>query len=258
MKPEVNDHVNILGVRINAVNLDRTLDVVEGWISKGKRNYVCARDVHGVVRSQRDDLLRRIHNKAGLVIPDGMPLVWLARVAGFGKVGRVRGSDLMLALCERSVSAGYRHFFYGGGPGIPERLASNLQQRFPGLKVAGMYSPPFRPLTSAEEDTTLSAINATRADIVWVGLGTPKQEKWMASHVHRLNVVLIGVGAAFDFHAGTKKQAPGWVQHSGFEWLFRLLTEPRRLWRRYCAVVPLFLIYALMQATRLRKYSLDE
>jgi N-acetylglucosaminyldiphosphoundecaprenol N-acetyl-beta-D-mannosaminyltransferase len=186
------------------------------------------------MESRQDPELLRIHNAAGMVTPDGMPLVWLARRAGFPHVDRVYGPDLVLACCEASVARGYRHFLYGGGPGVPERLAERLQARFPGLRVVGCHSPPFRALVSREDDTVVERINASGADIVWVGLSTPKQERWMHTHRPYLTApVLIGVGAAFDFHAGLKRQAPRWIQRSGLEWLFRLSQEPRRLWRRY-------------------------
>jgi len=179
---------------------------------------------------QRDPELRRIYNASGMTTPDGMPLVWLSRLHGYHHVDRVYGPDLMLALCERSVKRGYRHFFYGGAEGVPEHLAARLQSRFPGLIVAGTYSPPFRPLRPEEDEQIVQLINETSPDIVWVGLGSPKQERWMAEHIDRLTApVLIGVGAAFDFHTGRKPQAPRWMQRSGLEWLFRLLTEPRRL-----------------------------
>ena len=176
-----------------------------------------------------------------------MPLVWLSRARGFGYVNRVYGPDLMLALCERSLSKGYRHFLYGGAPGVPEKLAENLKRRFPGLDVVGTYSPPFRPLTHEEDERVVRMINEAGPDIVWVGLSTPKQERWMAGHIGRLEApVLIGVGAAFDFHSGVKRQAPRWMQRSGLEWLFRLLTEPRRLWRRYLIYNSLF-VWNLMK-----------
>jgi N-acetylglucosaminyldiphosphoundecaprenol N-acetyl-beta-D-mannosaminyltransferase len=154
----------------------------------------------------------------------------------------------MLELCERSVSKGYRHFLYGGSEEALEQLASNLQQRFPGIQVVGKYSPPFRPLTDEEDNQVVQMINETNPDIVWVGLSTPKQERWMASHMRRLTApVLLGVGAAFDFHAGLKKQAPQWMQRSGLEWLFRLATEPRRLGPRYLVNNPLFVLLVLKQ-----------
>jgi len=226
--------VDVLGVEVSAIDMGQALAVIQGWIARRERQYVCVTGVHGVMESQRDPELRRIHNTAGLVTPDGMPLVWLARRAGFHHVDRVYGPDLMLACCELSVQHGYRHFFYGGAPGVPERLADRLVKRLPGLRVVGTFSPPFRSAGAAESDDVIQHINAAGADIVWVGLSTPKQERWM--HVHRGRLaapVLIGVGAAFDFLAGTKRQAPRWMQRSGLEWLFRLGQEPRRLWRRY-------------------------
>jgi N-acetylglucosaminyldiphosphoundecaprenol N-acetyl-beta-D-mannosaminyltransferase len=221
-------------VGISAIDMTQALATIEGWIARGERHYVCVTGVHGVMESRRDPELRRIHHDAGLVTPDGMPLVWLARRAGFHHVDRVYGPDLLLACCEISVRRGYRHFFYGGGPGVPELLAERLSRGFPGLCVVGTYSPPFRPLLPEEDEDVVQRLNASAADIVWVGLSTPKQERWMHEHRERLGApVLIGVGAAFDFHAGLKRQAPRWMQRSGLEWLFRLAHEPRRLWRRY-------------------------
>jgi N-acetylglucosaminyldiphosphoundecaprenol N-acetyl-beta-D-mannosaminyltransferase len=246
---------NILGVGVSALNMAMALEIIEGWIERREPHYVCVTGVHGVMESQRDGELRRIHNRAGLVTPDGMPLVWLSRLQGFHHVERVYGPDLMLALCERSAAKGYRHFFYGGAEGVPEQLASVLQKRFPGLQVAGTFSPPFRSLTADEDDRIVQMINAAAPDIVWVGLSTPKQERWMAGHRERLTApVLIGVGAAFDFLTGRKPQAPHWMQRAGLEWLFRLLTEPRRLWRRYLYHNPRFVLLVLLQLLGLRRY----
>jgi len=234
--------VDVLGVGISAIRMADALGAIEGWIARGERRYVCVTSVHGVMESQRDESLRRIHNAAGLVTPDGMPLVWLCRRYGFRHVERVYGPDLLLACCQRSVMRGYRHFFYGGAPGVPEALAERLQARFPGLEVVGTYSPPFRPLTAEEDAAVVRRINAAGPDIVWVGLSTPKQERWMSAHVGRLNAAaLIGVGAAFDFHAGVKRQAPRWIQRRGMEWLFRAVQEPKRLIPRYLSTHPAFL-----------------
>ena len=235
-----------------------TLDVIEGWIARRERHYVTITSVHGVIESEADDQLRLIHNRAGLVAPDGMPLVWLGWLNRLRHVARVSGPDLMALLCERSPAKGYRHYFYGGKDGVPELLKTSLQRRFPGLNVVGTYAPPFRPLSEAEDDGIVETIKGAEADIVWVGLSTPKQERWMAAHVDRLDApVLIGVGAAFDFHAGLLKRAPRWMQHTGLEWLFRLMTEPRRLWRRYLKIVPLFVIKLLQQQAGLRRYGDD-
>ena len=249
--------INVLGVGVSALNMEMALEIIEGWIERREPHYVCVTGVHGVMESQRDENLRRIHNRAGLVTPDGMPLVWLSRLKGFRHVERVYGPDLMLALCGRSAAKGYRHFFYGGAQGVPEQLAARLQERFPGLQVAGTFSPPFRPLTPEEDDQIIQMINEAAPDIVWVGLSTPKQERWMAEHVGRLTApVLIGVGAAFDFLTGRKPQAPRWMQRAGLEWLFRLLTEPRRLWRRYLINNPLFVALVVLQALGARKWEM--
>lgn len=251
--------VNILGVGVSAINPSHAVDRIESWIADGNSQYVCVTGVHGVMESQREESLRRIHNRAGLVTPDGMPLVWLSRLRGFKHVRRVYGPDLMLALCERSILRGYSHFLYGGAEGVADRLACRLQNRFPGLRISGTYCPPFRPLTPAEDTEIVKVINEANPDLVWVGLSTPKQEQWMHDHLDRLNAsVLLGVGAAFDFHAGLKSQAPRWMQRSGLEWLFRLSTEPRRLWRRYFVNNPLFLGNVFLQAVGARRYTLDE
>jgi N-acetylglucosaminyldiphosphoundecaprenol N-acetyl-beta-D-mannosaminyltransferase len=250
--------VNILGVGVSEITMNRALDTIENWIAEGQPNYVCVTGVHGVMESQRDESLRRIHNDAGLVTPDGMPLVFLSCLRGFRRIERVYGPDLMLALCQRSVPEGYRHYLYGGAEGVAERLTNRLVSRFPGLQIVGSYSPPFRPLTLMEDEEVVRMINADCPDVIWIGLSTPIQERWMAAHVGRLGApVLIGVGAAFDFHAGLKRQAPHWMQRSGLEWLFRLATEPTRLWRRYLTNNPTFVGLVLAEAVGLRRYSLD-
>ncbi len=202
--------------------------------------------------------MRRAVNGAGLATPDGMPLVWLGKWKSQAQVSRVYGPDLMLALCQLSIEGGYSHYFYGGGAGVPELLAEKLQARFPKLKIAGGHSPPFRPLSAAEDAQIVKQINQAGPDIVWVGLGTPKQDLWMAAHRAQLTApVLIGVGAAFDFHTGKIPQAPRWMQQAGLEWLFRLWQEPRRLWYRYLVYNPLFILLVLAQILRLKRYSLQ-
>lgn len=249
--------VNVLGVGVSAITMAQALASIETWIRDRTPHYVCITGVHGVMESQRDQRLREIHNRAGLVTPDGMPLVWLSHAAGHRHVERVYGPDLMLACCARSLTTGYRHFLYGGADGVPERLAAALTRRFPGLAIAGTFSPPFRSSTAAEEQAIVDRIDESGADIVWVGLSTPKQERWMARHVGFLKApVLIGVGAAFDFHAGLKRQAPRWMQRNGLEWLFRLGSEPRRLGRRYLVNNPLFVYRLLLQRTGLVRYEL--
>ena len=186
-----------------------------------------------------------------------MPLVWLSRLHGLHEAGRVYGPDLMLKLCERSPMTGHRHFFYGGAPGVADLLSEKLKARFPGLHVAGTHSPPMRPADTQEDVDVLEIINASSADVVWVGLGTPKQDFWVSRHRPLLTVsALIAVGAAFDFHAGLLKQAPRWMQRSGLEWLFRLFQEPRRLAFRYLMYNPLFIVRVVLQFFGLRRYDL--
>lgn len=243
--------VDILGVEVSAIDLDDAVSTVEHWIATRRKSYVCITGVHGLMESRKDPTLRDIHNRAGLVTPDGMPLVWTARRKGFSNVTRVYGPDLMRRLTARSAETGYRNFYFGGGEGIAERLAGTLTAAHPGLKVAGTFTPPFRPATPEEDEAVIARINAARPDILWVGLSTPKQEYWMAAHAARLHVpVMVGVGAAFDFLAGTKRQAPPWMQARGLEWLFRLRSEPRRLWRRYLTIVPGFLALMALEAAR--------
>lgn len=238
--------VDVLGVHISALTMPTAVAEISRWIQTREQHYVCVTGVHGVMESQRDPELAAIHNASGLTTPDGMPMVWAARRAGRTETERVYGPDLMLALCEKAAAEGWRSYFYGGKQGIPEQLADRLSQRFPGLPVAGTWSPPFRQLTPAEDDEVVERINRTGADIVWVGLSTPKQERWMAAHLGRLTApVLIGVGAAFDIHAGALPQAPRWMQRSGLEWLYRLAREPRRLWRRYLTNNPRF-VWAIL------------
>lgn len=244
--------VEVLGIRVSAVNREMAMAEIERYITENHREYVCVTGVHGVMASQDDSELREIHNSSGLTTPDGMPLVWCARAAGAGWVDRVYGPDMLLSLTARSSETGWRNFFYGSAPGVPESLVRNLKTRSPGLQIAGTHSPPFRPLTDEEVRSTADRINDSKADIVWVGLSTPKQERWMARFRPLLEApVLIGVGAAFDIHAGNVPQAPRWMQRSGLEWAFRLVNEPRRLWKRYLYNNPRFAARILIQRPKL-------
>ena len=253
------DRVNVLGVGVSALSIPLALGQFDAWIAAGAREYVCVADVHAIMQSRWNDGFRAIHNAAGIVTPDGMPLVWLCRLTGRRTVSRVYGPDLLLATCAHSVGRTYRQFFYGGAPGIAATLADRLGARFPGLAIAGTHTPPFRDLSADEIAATAALINAARPDIVWVGLSTPKQERWMAAFRPLLAApILIGIGAAFDFHSGAKRQAPLWIQRSGFEWLFRVATEPRRLWPRYRKVLPAFLWYLALQKLRLKRFPLSD
>ena len=249
--------INLLGMRLSALDLEDAAARIERAVDEGRRGYVCIRDAHGVVKCHRDPALKAVHNQAFLVTPDGMPLVWALRLAGHGRADRVYGPDLMLALFDRGRARGTRHFLYGATPETLERLEARLLARHPGARIVGRFAPPFRALGRDERDEVARRIDGSGADIVWVGLGTPKQELWMAEMRPRLAApMLIGVGAAFDFHAGAKRQAPRWIQRSGLEWAFRLAAEPRRLARRYAVTVPSFLVLAAAQALRLRRFSM--
>lgn len=242
----------MLGVGVSALDMRMAVDQVTAWIEQAQRSYVCVTGVHGVMESQRDPRLRRIHNESGLTTPDGMPLVWAGRRAGAAHMQRVYGPDLLLALSRRAAERGWTSFFYGGRAGVAETLSRRLTGRFPGLRTVGHLAPPFRPLTAEEDAEVVARINAGRPDLLWVGLGAPRQERWMAAHMGRLRVpVMLGVGAAFDIHAGVQPQAPRWMRDRGLEWLYRLAREPRRLWRRYLFNNPRFVLEILRRPPRL-------
>ena len=250
---EVAHRVDVLGVGISVTSLDAAVQTISGWVQRGERHYVCVTGVHGVMESQRDGELLRIHNRSGLTVPDGMPMLWAGQVAGAAGMRRVRGPDLMLAVCEVAAARGWRCYFFGGAPGTPAVLADRLCARFSGLQVVGTFSPPFGPFSDRESIEAVDRINASAPDLVWVGLSTPKQELWMAQNRESLNAsVLLGVGAAFDIHAGLVPQPPRWVQSSGFEWLYRLSRDPARLWRRYLRNNPLFVAKIARQRPFLR------
>ena len=258
--PQLNTFpkINVLGVGLNAVNLDQAVGSICQRIQDREQEYICLAPAHSVMDCYHDPELREIFNRSAMVVPDGMSMVWLAKLRGHGQVGRVYGPDLMLALCSASLRHGFSHYFYGGGEGVAAELAIQLQQRYPGLKVAGSLSPPFQELSTAEGEEIVRQIKTANPDVVWVGLGSGKQERWMAEHRDRLKApVLIGVGAAFDFLSGRKLQAPRWIQRSGLEWLFRLGSEPRRLWPRY-RQYPLFVVLVLTQLLGLRKYPMPQ
>lgn len=247
------DRVDVLGVGISAVDTEMVIDEIARWIADGEQEYVCVTGVHGVMESQRDPALLRIHNEAGLTVPDGMPMVWASHRAGAPHVKRVCGPDMMLEVLERAEAEGWTSFFYGGKEGVPELLRDRLLERFPALRIVGTYSPPFRALTAEEDDAVCRMINDAQPDLVWVGLSTPKQEAWMAAHRHRVSThAILGVGAAFDFHAGLAKRAPVWMQRTGLEWFYRLVKEPRRLWRRYLRNNPEFVVRIMFRRPRLR------
>jgi N-acetylglucosaminyldiphosphoundecaprenol N-acetyl-beta-D-mannosaminyltransferase len=254
----VPPRINVLGVGVHALNLPLAVEVLREAIANRTKGYVCVTGVHGVSEAQSDPEFRAILNHALLNTPDGMPMVWIGRWSGAREMERVYGPDLLVEVCQASIAAGWRHFFYGGAPGTAQALAAHLQARFPQLAIAGTHTPPFRPLTPGEMDQLQSQVAAAKPDIMWIGLSTPKQERFMSATLAGLDVpVMIGIGAAFDLVSGKVRQSPRWVQRSGFEWLYRLIQEPRRLWKRYLKNNPLFVLRILLQMTGLRRYSLD-
>jgi N-acetylglucosaminyldiphosphoundecaprenol N-acetyl-beta-D-mannosaminyltransferase len=251
------ESVNLLGVRFDPVNIGLVVSTLRRWMAeeKGRARYVCVSGVHGVMEAQRDAAFKRILNRSDLNVPDGMPAVWIGRAAGFSDMHRVFGPSLMLEVAKSSAARGARHFFYGGKEGVAEELAGVLSHRFPGTVVCGTYCPPFTPLSNSEKAEIIHLINRASPDVLWVGLSTPKQERWMAEFAHVLNVrVMIGVGAAFDYNTGRLRQAPRWMQDMALEWVFRIFQEPKRLLGRYARNNPMFLALALAQWLRLRKF----
>ncbi len=259
MPPEesVPPRANVLGVGISAITMAEALRLSDCLLQENRKGYICVTGVHGVMESQRDSSLRTILNRGFLCLPDGMPTVWVGRMQGTRAMRRVYGPDYMLAMCKLSEKRGYRHFLYGGKPGVAEKLRSRLETLIPSIGIVGTYTPPFRPLTPEEDDELIGLINRTRPDIVWVGLSTPKQERFMAQYIERLNTnLLVGVGAAFDIHAGLLTDAPNWVKNCGLQWLDRLLKEPSRLWRRYLTNNPRFLWDIGLQIAGLKRFEL--
>lgn len=239
---------NLLSVGVDAIDMTAAIARVLDGVRSRVRGYVCVTGVHGIMEAQNDPALRAILNGSYMTTPDGMPTVWVGRAQGL-PISRVYGPDLMLEVCRAGVGSGVRHFFYGGAEGVAELLRERLVARIPGLTVAGTYTPPFRPLNEREEHDLAQMLEASRPDIVWVGLSTPKQERFMARYHQRLDCALmIGVGAAFDMHSGRTSQAPKWMQRCGLEWLYRLVTEPRRLWKRYLVNNPAFIFRIAQQS----------
>jgi N-acetylglucosaminyldiphosphoundecaprenol N-acetyl-beta-D-mannosaminyltransferase len=252
------DRGNILGVGVSAINMQQTLDTIHQWINTRDSHYVCVTPAHAVMDCYRSSELRQVYNRSGLTTPDGMAIVWLLKWQGFQKVERVYGPDLLQAVCKQSLSNGYRHYFYGGAPGVAERMSLKLVNRYNGIRIVGLDCPPFRELTPEEDEAVVQRMSAANPDIVWIGIGSPRQERWMVDHLERVGApVMIGIGAAFDFISGNKPQAPRWMQRNGLEWFFRLASEPGRLWRRYLLSYPRFILLVLLQMVGLKQYPLN-
>jgi N-acetylglucosaminyldiphosphoundecaprenol N-acetyl-beta-D-mannosaminyltransferase len=249
------NRVNVLGIGISVLNLRTALAAIADAVRARRKGYVCVTGVHGVMEAQDDDKFKKILNDAFLCTPDGMPMVWAGKLNGHSEMGRVYGPDLLLEVCAWSETSGAKHFFYGGADGVAELLAKKLKAKFPKLEIVGTFTPPFRALNADEEIKLREQVAISPPDIFWVGLSTPKQEKFMAEFLPKLDATLmIGVGAAFDFQSGRVKQAPRWMQRSGLEWIYRLGCEPRRLAKRYFRNNPLFALKYFSQLTGLKKF----
>jgi N-acetylglucosaminyldiphosphoundecaprenol N-acetyl-beta-D-mannosaminyltransferase len=247
--------VDVLGVPLALTDYGETIELMDGFIRERERGYICVCNVHTVMASHEDRELRSALHSSTINVPDGQPLVWAMNALGHQLESRVYGPDLMWRSCARAADTGARVYLYGGrNQGALVQLALNLRRSHPGIKIVGGYSPPHRPLTAGERDSALAEINHSRADVVWVGIGVPKQEKWMAAMRPDLDApLLVGVGAAFDFHAGLVPQAPAWIQDAGLEWAYRLAHEPRRLWPRYIRYNPRFVAAFARQLARQRR-----
>lgn len=245
-------HEMILGLRVDVTTYRASRDKILEWAAKGENIYICAANVHMVMAAHDDATIQQSVNQADLVVPDGMPLVWMLRLMGHSLEERVYGPTLMLKVLEAASAYGIPVGFYGGEPDVLARLSENLLHRYPDLQIVYRFSPPFRDLTPQEDQAICRDIEESQARILFVGLGCPRQELWMAAHVERIQAVKLGVGAAFDFHAGKVRQAPAWMQNKGLEWLFRLFVEPGRLWKRYLKQNPRFAALGIMELIRKR------
>jgi N-acetylglucosaminyldiphosphoundecaprenol N-acetyl-beta-D-mannosaminyltransferase len=250
---------NVLGVGVHAVNMASAVQTIANAVVTHNKGYVCATGVHGIMEAQRNPLLRTVFSRALMVVPDGMPTVWMGQLQGLRQMRRVFGPDLMLAVIGDPALRDCSHFLYGGDYNVAQELAASLRRRRPNVRIAGTYTPPFRPLNHTEASNLRQIIDRLRPDIIWVGLSTPKQEYFMAEYLPLLNTtVMIGVGAAFDFHTGRLKDSPAWIKQLGLQWLHRFLQEPRRLWKRYLLNNPAFLMNAFLQVTNIRRFDLDD
>jgi N-acetylglucosaminyldiphosphoundecaprenol N-acetyl-beta-D-mannosaminyltransferase len=250
--------VEVLGIPLARTDYEQTVELIDTYASRRERGYICVSNVHAVMAAAEDPELHAALLGSTLNVPDGMPLVWAIKALGHSLKDRVYGPELMWRACAHAARTGLRFYLYGGrNQGALVQLALNLRQNHPSVQIVGGYSPPHRPLTDEEQGTVIKEINQARPDVVWVGIGVPKQENWMAMMRPRLEApLLIGVGAAFDFHAGLVTQAPGWLQDAGLEWAYRLVQEPRRLWPRYVRYNPRFVAAFAAQLAAHRRAAL--
>ena len=235
---------NILGVNINVTNMHKTIEYIKHNIDNLKGNYICVSNVHTTIMSYENEGYKNIQNSGAMALPDGKPLSIISKKRGFNGAQRVTGPDLMEEIFDISEKMGYSHYFYGSTQETLNELSNKLKKKYPNINIVGMYSPPFRNLTLQEDENIIDMINDSNADFLWIGLGAPKQEIWMYEHKNKINSLMIGVGAGFDYHAGKITRAPMWMQKLSLEWLFRLLQEPRRLFKRYLITNIKFIIFS--------------
>lgn len=255
-KLPAEDCVSILGVKVHATCMDRALSRIESALALGDKGYICVTGVQGVMEAQTDSNLKRIINHALLTIPDGRPTVWVGWLRGFFKMRQVTGPTMMLKICALSQTKGYTHFFYGGNDGVAEQLKTSLTTRFPGMQVVGTFAPPFRPLNPEEEAELIRTVSELKPDFFWVGLSTPKQERFMDQYISKLDAkLMVGVGAAFDIHTGRIKDAPYWMKVTGLQWMHRIYQDPVRLWKRYLVNNPKFVYRITLELLGLAKPS---
>jgi N-acetylglucosaminyldiphosphoundecaprenol N-acetyl-beta-D-mannosaminyltransferase len=251
------ERFQVLGVDIDAVQIPEANLEMQRWIARRENGrYVAVTGMHGIIEARHNPEFRQALTEADLVVADGMPIVWIGRLRGHAMQRRVYGPELMFDFCQQTASNGYRHYFLGGAPGVGEELTRKLRVACPGIEIAGVHSPPFRPTSESEDTAIIDAINLAAPDVLWLGLGTPKQELWIRKHRAKLRVpVMIGVGAAFDFLSKKKRQAPVWMQENGLEWFFRLCQEPGRLWKRYLLGGPEFCFLLALEKLGLVRFE---
>jgi N-acetylglucosaminyldiphosphoundecaprenol N-acetyl-beta-D-mannosaminyltransferase len=251
--------VNVLGVGVSALNMSDAVQLSDSFVQSGGKGYICVTGVHGVMEAQADPSFRAIQNRSLITTPDGMPTVWIGHLQGHKQMSQVCGPEFMLEFCALAARRGYKHFLYGGQVGVAEQLKAALVDRFPGLKIVGTFTPPFRALNADEEKELYQKVRDSEADILWCGISTPRQERFMAQYVDYLPVkLMIGVGAAFDINSGRQSDAPKWLKRSGLNWFYRLLQEPRRLWRRYLYNNPKFLWLFFLQLLKVRRHDISQ
>ncbi|MEP7706677.1 WecB/TagA/CpsF family glycosyltransferase [Paraglaciecola sp. 25GB23A] len=253
---DVNSQCDVITMQVNVTKQSKTLSKIHDLVIENVSAYVCVSNVHMCMETFDSSSFRQVVNNADLVIADGRPIYWAQKLLGNKDAEQVRGQDITNALCQLSSDTGLRIGLYGGSSAdVLNKVVTNLSQQYPNIKIIYQYSPPFRVLTEEESSKVINDINSAQVDVLFVGIGCPKQEIWMAQHKGKVNAVMLGIGAAFDFIAGTKKHAPRWMQKMGLEWLFRLLSEPKRLWKRYLKQNPRFIWYFLQQWVFNKKFN---